>query len=62
MGPRIASVSLGAERLFRLKGKNGAVAFTERLPHRNLFIIAGNIQKNLKHEVPKRTCCRLTAD
>ena len=26
MGPVIASVSLGAERLFRLKGKNGAVA------------------------------------
>ena len=53
MGPVIASVSLGAERLFRLKRKNGAVAFAERLPHGSLFIMAGDTQKNLKHEVPK---------
>jgi alkylated DNA repair dioxygenase AlkB len=53
MGPVIASVSLGAERLFRLKGKNGAVAFAERLPHGSLFIMAGKTQKNFKHEVPK---------
>jgi len=53
MGPVIASVSLGAERLFRLKGKTGAVAFAERLPHGSLFIMAGNTQKNFKHEVPK---------
>jgi len=53
MGPVIASVSLGAERLFRLKGKNGAVAFAERLPHGGLFIMAGKTQKNFKHEVSK---------
>ena len=53
MGPVIASVSLGAERLFRLKGKDGAVAFAERLPHGSLFIMAGKTQKNFKHEVPK---------
>jgi len=53
MGPVIASVSLGAERLFRLKGKNGAVTFAERLPHGSLFIMAGQTQKNFKHEVPK---------
>jgi alkylated DNA repair dioxygenase AlkB len=53
MGPVIASVSLGAERLFRLKGKNGAVALAERLPHGSLFIMAGDTQKNFKHEVPK---------
>ena len=53
MGPVIASVSLGAERLFRLKGKNGAVTFAERLPHGSLFIMAGKTQKNFKHEVPK---------
>ena len=53
MGPVIASVSLGAERLFRLEGKNGAVVFAERLPHGSLFIMAGNTQKNFKHEVPK---------
>jgi alkylated DNA repair dioxygenase AlkB len=54
MGPVIASVSLGAERLFRLKRKGGTVAFWERLPHGSLFIMAGNTQKTFKHEVPKK--------
>jgi alkylated DNA repair dioxygenase AlkB len=54
MGPVIASVSLGAERLFRLKGQNGMVAFAERLPHGSLLIMAGSTQKNFKHEVPKQ--------
>lgn len=31
-GACIRPVSLGAERLFRLKRKNGSVAFSERLP------------------------------
>ena len=53
MGPVISSVSLGAERLFRLKRKGGTVAFWERLPHGSLFIMAGNTQKTFKHEVPK---------
>jgi len=53
MGPVIASVSLGAERLFRLKGPKGTVAFAERLPHGSLLIMAGETQKNFKHEVPK---------
>jgi alkylated DNA repair dioxygenase AlkB len=53
MGPVIASVSLGAERLFRLQGKNGAVVFADRLLHGSLFIMAGETQKNYKHEVPK---------
>ena len=53
IGPVIASISLGAERLFRLKGQNGSVAFAERLPHGSLFIMAGKTQKNFKHELPK---------
>ena len=53
MGPVIASVSLGAERMFRLKGLTGSVVFAERLPHGSLFIMAGQTQKNFKHEVPK---------
>ena len=53
MGPVIASVSLGSERLFRLKAQNGGVAFAERLPHGSLLIMAGQTQKNFKHEVPK---------
>jgi alkylated DNA repair dioxygenase AlkB len=53
MGPVIASVSLGAERLFRLKRPDGSVEFAERLPHGSLLIMAGTTQKNFKHEVPK---------
>ena len=53
MGPLIASVSLGAERLFRLKRLDGTVVFSERLPHGSLLIMAGQTQKNFKHEVPK---------
>src|SRR6266849_3786821 len=53
MGPVIASISLGAERLFRLKGQNGTVAFAERLTHGSLFIMAGKTQKNFRHELPK---------
>lgn len=53
MGPVIASVSLGEARLFRLKRKDGTVAFLERLPHGCLLIMAGSTQKHFKHEVPK---------
>lgn len=53
MGPVIASISLGAERLFRLKEKKGKVVFAERLLHGSLFIMAGETQRNFKHEVPK---------
>jgi alkylated DNA repair dioxygenase AlkB len=53
MGPVIASVSLGADRLFRLKRQDGVVAFAERLRHGSLFIMAGETQKNFRHEVPK---------
>ena len=53
MGPVIASLSLGAERLFRLKTKDGKVAFAERLPGGSLLIMAGQTQRNYKHEVPK---------
>jgi alkylated DNA repair dioxygenase AlkB len=53
MGPVIASVSLGAERLFRLKRRDGTVVFAERLPHGSLLIMAGDTQKNFRHEVSK---------
>src|SRR5579864_6250911 len=53
MGPVIASLSLGAERLFRVKRKDGSVAFSERMPHGCLLVMAGDTQKHFKHEVPK---------
>ena len=53
MGPVIASISLGAGRLFRLKRENGSIAFSERLPQGSLLVMAGDTQKLFKHEVPK---------
>jgi alkylated DNA repair dioxygenase AlkB len=53
MGPVIASVSLGAERVFRLRRNGGPVAFSERLAHGSLLIMAGETQQNFRHEVPK---------
>ena len=44
---REALVSLGAERLFRLKGQNGAIAFAERLPHGSLLITARKLRETL---------------
>jgi alkylated DNA repair dioxygenase AlkB len=53
MGPVIASVSLGAERRFRLLGRDQSVAFSKTLPSGSLLIMAGQTQRNFKHEVPK---------
>jgi alkylated DNA repair dioxygenase AlkB len=41
LGPVLASVGLGAERLFRLKAQNGTVVFAEKLPPGSLLIMAG---------------------
>ena len=53
MGDVIASVSLGARRLFRLRRNGGRWEFQERLGHGSLLIMAGDTQKNFGHEVPK---------
>ncbi len=59
MGPVIASLSLGAERLFRLKRRDGSVAFSERLPGGSLLIMAGETQQHFRHEVPKQPAVAL---
>jgi len=56
MDPVIASVTLiapGADRLFLVRRNDGSIAFSERLPHGSLLIMAGDTQKNYRHEVPK---------
>jgi alkylated DNA repair dioxygenase AlkB len=55
MGTVIASISLGAERILRLKRKDGTLLFSRRLVHGSLLVMAGNTQKNFKHEVPKES-------
>jgi alkylated DNA repair dioxygenase AlkB len=54
MGPIIASLSLGAERLFRMRRKDGEIVFAKKLPHGSLLIMAGDTQKHFRHEVPKQ--------
>lgn len=54
MGPIIASLSLGAERRFRLRERRtGSIVFSEPLPHGSLLVMAGNTQKDFRHDVPK---------
>ena len=53
MVPVIASVSLGTERMFLLRGKGGAMVYSKLLAHGILLIMAGSTQKHFKHEVPK---------
>lgn len=54
MGPIIASLSLGAERHFRLRHRRtGSIVFSEPLPDGSLLIMAGKTQESFRHDVPK---------
>jgi alkylated DNA repair dioxygenase AlkB len=54
----ISSVSLGAERTFRVKNNAGQTVFSEKLESGSLFRMTGTFQQRYKHEVPqeKRIC------
>ncbi|MCP9201146.1 alpha-ketoglutarate-dependent dioxygenase AlkB [Gramella sp. GC03-9] len=52
--PVIASVSLGAERFFKLKHKKDLTAgYKIRLQHGSLLIMSGTTQEFWKHSLPK---------
>lgn len=52
--PVIASLSLGAERLFHLKHKNNkTLKHKTRLQHGSLLIMKGETQEFWKHQLPK---------
>jgi alkylated DNA repair dioxygenase AlkB len=53
MSDVIASVSLGAPRLFRIRRNGGGWIFQKRLAHGSLLIMAGETQRFCGHEVPK---------
>jgi len=55
--PVIASVSLGAARLFRMKQINGNARWEIRLHHGCLLVMAGETQHNWRHEIPKDPTC-----
>jgi alkylated DNA repair dioxygenase AlkB len=51
--PVIASVSLGAPRVFRLKRRDGTAKLEVALPHGSLLIMRGGTQELWLHSVPK---------
>jgi alkylated DNA repair dioxygenase AlkB len=55
--PVIASLSLGAERLFRMKQINGNARWEITLRHGSLLVMAGETQHNWRHEIPKDPTC-----
>ena len=55
--PVIASVSLGAARLFRIKQINGNGRWEITLRHRSLLVMAGETQHNWRHGIPKDPTC-----
>ena len=53
--PTIASLSLGAKRMFHLKHKSnkGIEIFKFELPHNSLLIMSGTLQHHWKHQLAK---------
>ncbi len=53
--PVVASISMGAERTFEMKHKNGVKKgkFSTQLSHGSLLVMAGKTQTNWLHSVPK---------
>lgn len=53
--PLIASVSLGAERIFQFRRKNNPSNKLEiNLPHGSLLLMSGSSQSDWVHQIPKR--------
>lgn len=51
--PLIASLSFGAERLFRLQHKTRKINLDIRLGHGDLLVMTGTIQRHWRHALPK---------
>lgn len=51
-GVYIASVSLGAERRFKIKHKTDNISVEQRLAHGSLIVMGGEMQTHYKHSIP----------
>lgn len=51
--PRIASISLGAERRFMLRSRNGKETKSLQLEHGSLLLMQGTSQRDYRHSIPK---------
>ncbi len=54
--PVIASLSLGAERLFKLRHNRNKQNLDMNLEHGSLLIMAGSLQHHWRHCLPKTRC------
>lgn len=50
--PTIASLSLGATRIFRFRKKSSNETISLQLNHRDLLLMSGDSQKHYKHTLP----------
>ncbi len=57
MNPVIASVSFGAERLFKLRHRKNNQAVDINLEHGSLLIMSGSLQHHWRHCLPKTRSC-----
>ena len=55
--PVIASLSLGAERLFQLRPRQGGKALGVRLAHGSLLLMQGDLQQGFQHRLPPDPRC-----
>lgn len=53
VGPTIGSVSLGAERTFRVRHRHSGESMRFELPHGSLLIMTGTMQQFWRHGVPR---------
>ncbi|MYE82715.1 MAG: alpha-ketoglutarate-dependent dioxygenase AlkB [Gammaproteobacteria bacterium] len=53
IGPVIASVSLGSERLFRVRPREGGPSTALRLGHGDLVLMWGRCQRDFRHALPR---------
>lgn len=51
--PTIASLSLGAERRFKLRHRDTRQIIEQRLGHGSLLVMSGDCQRDWEHELPK---------
>lgn len=56
--PCIASISLGEERLFKIRHRQSGETFGENLASGSLLVMSGNFQNEWQHSVPKEKTVR----
>ncbi|WP_455196776.1 alpha-ketoglutarate-dependent dioxygenase AlkB family protein [Kaarinaea lacus] len=56
--PFIASISLGAERVFKIRHKSTREQYKLTLPHGSLLTMSGPFQHHWQHSIPRTSTCK----